>query len=81
MLNSYKAIYRHGMLQWIDDMPDGDNLHVIITVLEKEKTAEPEEFIENIMKRSRGVIKPGKSKDEIDEDITAMRAEWKREWD
>jgi hypothetical protein len=81
MLNSYKAVYRHGILQWIDDIPEGDNLQVIITVLEKENSAEPEESLEDLLNRSRAVIKPGKSKDEIDEDIRAMRAEWERKWD
>lgn len=81
MFNSYKAIYRHGTLQWIDDIPEGDNLHVIVTVLEREKSPELEESIEDLLNRSKGIVNPRKSKDEIDEDIIAMRAEWKREWD
>lgn len=83
MLNSYKAIYHQGgMLQWIGDVPDGDNLRVIVTVLEKEKAADSsEKSIEELLQRTRGIVRPAKSKDEIAGDIAAMRAEWERRWE
>ena len=69
------------MLQWIDDAPEGDNLRVIITVLKKVKASESEESIEDLLKRSRGIVTPRKTKDEIDRDILEMRAEWNRKWE
>ena len=79
MLNSYEAVYRHGMLQWIHDVPDGDNLRVIVTVLERENVSE--ESIEQLLQRTKGIVKPAKSRDEINKDIAAMRAEWERGWE
>ncbi|MDM8550387.1 hypothetical protein QUF72_09925 [Desulfobacterales bacterium HSG2] len=82
MLSSYEAVYRHGMLQWINDVPDGDNLRVIVTVLERENVREfSEESIEKLLQRTKGIVRPAKSRDEIDRDIAAMRAEWERGWE
>jgi len=82
MLNSYEAVYHHGILQWIHDVPDGDNLRVIVTVLERENTRDvSEESIEQLLQRTKGIVRPAKSRDEIDKDIATMRAEWERGWE
>lgn len=81
MLNSYEAIYHDGMLQWIAGVPDGDNLRVIVTVLERKNMGKSsQESIEQLLQRTKGIVRPSKNKDEIDKDIAAMRAEWERSW-
>ncbi len=75
MLNSYEAVYHH-------DVPDGDNLRVIVTVLKRENVKNvPEESIEQLLQRTKGIVRPAKNKNEIDKDIAVMRAEWKRGWE
>ena len=82
MFSTYEAVYKHGMLQRIDERPEGNYLRVMVTVLEKEKdTAEFQESIEELLQRTKGVVKPPASRDEIDRDIAAMRSEWSRERD
>jgi|GEM_PF-748138 len=82
MFDTYEAVYQHGMLQWLDEKPKGNCLHVMVTVLKRdESTAEFQESIEKLLQRTRGIIKPPICKDEIDRDIAAMRSEWAREWD
>ena len=33
MLNSYEAIYDHGRIQWLDQIPDLEKARIIVTVL------------------------------------------------
>ncbi len=34
MLKSYAAIYKHGHLNWLDDVPQQENVQVIVTFIE-----------------------------------------------
>jgi hypothetical protein len=34
MLKSYAAIYKHGHLDWLDDVPQQENMQVIVTFIQ-----------------------------------------------
>lgn len=37
MLQSYAAIYKHGHLEWLDDVPTQENVQVIVTFVQPSK--------------------------------------------
>ena len=82
MLKSYKAIYNHGKLHWLNDKPETEQAQVIVTVIEEH--VEPERSlkeIHQIFDEAWGAWGTGKTPDEIDREIEARRADWERAWD
>ncbi len=80
MLKSYEAIYDDGELKWLGDRPPSGRMKVIVTVLGEETWSSQARRLE-LLDRTRGCVDPPKTVDEIDLDISEMRAEWTREWD
>lgn len=74
MLRSYSAFYKQGQLEWLDDVPEVENMRVIVTFIENV----PSELSakEKILKQAWGCVESPKTQTEIDNDIAQMRREW-----
>lgn len=82
MLKSYEAIYDHGQLLWLKDKPDTEQARVIVTIVEEPvKPRRSSQEIRQIFDEAWGAWGTGKTPDEIDREIEAMRADWERDWD
>ncbi len=82
MLRSYEAIYKHGQFRWLNQIPPQVNKEVrVVLVMDVEQArSKPKENIRELLRRTRGAWGKGKTIDEIDAEINAMRSEWEREW-
>jgi hypothetical protein len=82
MLKSYEAVYHNGHLHWLGmPPPQAIEKHHVMVVVDLEKEAKPTTDIRQLLAKTRGCLKPLRSLDEIDQNITEMRSEWDREWD
>ena len=83
MLKSYEAVYQNGHLHWIGLAPpmDIERHHVKVIVDMEEKRDKPAKSIRQLLAKTRGCLKPLQTIDNIDADISKIRAEWNREWD
>jgi hypothetical protein len=82
MLKSYEAIYDRGQLHWVHDKPDIEKAQVIVTVIDLQAPAKKTlQEVRRLLNETRGAWGKGKSLDDVDREIAAMRAEWQREWD
>ena len=81
MLKSYEAVYEEGRLRWIREQPAAKRMKVIVTVLEEDTDVQLATTRKELMERTKGCVRPGKSLEEIDADVRQMRDEWQREWD
>ncbi len=83
MLKSYEAVYHNGHLHWIGLAPpvEIDKRRVMVVVDVEEALAKPATNIQQLLAKTRGCVKPLQTIDEIDANVTKMRAEWDREWD
>jgi hypothetical protein len=75
MLKSYAAIYKQGHLNWLDDVPQQENVQVIVTFTE---TAPKKQLTQaqKILQQAWGCIKQPYTIAQIDADIAQMRSEW-----
>lgn len=83
MLKSYEAIYHNGHLHWTGPKPPAiiEKRRVLVVVDLDSETEKNSADIRILLERSRGCIKPLRSIESIDNEITKMRAEWDLEWD
>jgi hypothetical protein len=83
MLTSYEAIYSDGRLQWLDQPPpeQEQELRVMVVMEIPQKPQPRQESIGELLRRTRGILGKGKTLDDIDAEIRAMRSEWEREWE
>ncbi len=73
MLKSYTAIYKRGHLDWLDDVPQQDNVQVIVTFIEP---AQSNQHIQEILQQAWGCVDKPCTIEQIDNDIIQMRSEW-----
>ena len=76
---TYEALLEDGQLEWLGKRPEAGRHRVLVTVLEPPRPS-PEE-VQRVLDAAYGAWGTGKSLDEIDAEIEAMRAEWDRPWD
>ena len=78
MLKSYEAIFEKGSLKWIDKEPDiEDGTQVIVVVDTPSLSKYRREEIRKVLDETRGTWGSGKTLDEIDREVDAMRtASW-----
>lgn len=83
MLKSYEAVYHNGHLHWLGMPPprEIEKRHVMVVVDLDKETAKPPKDIRQLLAQTRGCLRPLKSIDEIDQNISDLRSEWDREWD
>lgn len=83
MLKSFEAIYTHGKLKWLGQVPskeeEGKRVLVIVDV-DKELVSEKKD-IHKLLKQTRGIMGRGKTLEKIDQELSKLRSEWEREWD
>lgn len=75
MLKSYAAIYKHGHLDWLDDVPQQENVQVIVTFIES-APKKPLTQAQKILQQAWGCIEIPRTIAQIDADIAQMRSEW-----
>jgi len=75
MLKSYTAIYQHGHLNWLDDVPQQENVQVIVTFIES-APKQPLTQAQKILQQAWGCIKKPRTMAQIDADIAKIRSEW-----
>ncbi|MGO9119976.1 MAG: hypothetical protein ACLQPD_20480 [Desulfomonilaceae bacterium] len=73
MLKSYEAVYEDGRLEWVRERPAAKRMKVIVTVLEDDTDARSVVSTKELLERTKGCVRPGKSLEEIDADIRQMR--------
>jgi hypothetical protein len=78
MLKSYEAVYEDGKLRWVREQPDARRMKVIVTVLEEETDAQRAVTGKALLERTKGCVRPGRSREEIDANVRQMRDEWQR---
>jgi len=76
MLKSYTAIYKHGYLNWLDDVPQQENVQVIVTFIESSAPKKPPTQAQKILQQAWGCIEMPRTIAQIDADIAQMRSEW-----
>ncbi len=83
MLQSYEAIYKNNQFFWINQVPPTfeNNKKVVVVMDIEQAPTKPQESIHDLLQRTRGAWGKGKTMDEIDAKISAMRSEWRREWE
>ena len=83
MLQTYEAIYSGNQFRWIDRAPPklDKEVRVVLVMNVEPAPIKPQESIHDLLQRTRGAWGKGKTMDEIDAEISAMRSEWVREWD
>jgi hypothetical protein len=83
MLKSYEAVYHNGHFHWLGMTPprEIEKRHVMVVVDLEKKAAKPATDIRQLLAHTRGCLKPLRSIDEIDQNISDMRSDWNREWD
>lgn len=82
MLKNYEAVYHNGHLHWLGMPPlrEIEKRHVVVVDLDKGATRPPVD-IRQLLAQTRGCLRPLRSIDEIDQNISGMRSEWNRAWD
>jgi hypothetical protein len=75
MLKSYAAIYKHGHLNWLDDVPQQENAQVIVTFIETPAKKQLDQA-QKILQQAWGSVKKTHTIAQIDADIAQMRSEW-----
>ena len=83
MLKTYEATYDHGKLKWIRGRPVIEDGRQVLVVVDGPKSAgvRLREEIQKALDESLGAWGTGKTLDEIDREINAMRAaDWDRNW-
>jgi hypothetical protein len=75
MLKSYAAIYKHGHLNWLDDVPQQENVQVIVTFIETPAKKQLRQA-QKILQQAWGCVKKPYTIAQIDADIAKMRSEW-----
>jgi len=82
MRRTYEAIFERGSLKWIGDPPDindGDRV-VVIADTPACSLVRPQE-LEEAWEAARGVLRSGKTIDQVDQELAALRDEdWRRDW-
>lgn len=82
MPKTYEATYENGILKWLYEKPEIPNGAQVKVTIDFPQTKKREEEIQKILDAARGAWGKGKSLDEIDREISAMREwNWSREWD
>lgn len=77
MLKSYTAIYKHGYLDWLNDVPpQQENVQVIVTFIESSTPKKSLTQAQNILHQAWGCIEIPCTIAQIDADIAQMRSEW-----
>jgi hypothetical protein len=78
MLKSYEAIYSHGRLYWINQAPpELDKETRVVVVMEiRQEPQKYQESLRGLLRRTRGSMGKGKTLDQIDTEVRAMRNEW-----
>jgi hypothetical protein len=75
MLKSYAAIYKKDHLEWLDDVPEQDNVQVIVTFVEP-PIQKPTAQTLRILEQAWGCVENPQSLAACDDDIAQMRDEW-----
>ena len=81
MLKSYAAIYNKGHLNWLDDVPQQENMNinmkVIVTFVETFVPIQPQlTHAQKILQQAWGCVEKSRTLQQIDIDIANMRSEW-----
>lgn len=80
MLETYEAVYEDGRLEWLGQRPRVGRHRVLVIVLEEKMPDRSPEDIQLVLDQTRGAWGTGKTPEEIDREIEAMRTEWDRPW-
>ena len=80
MLKSYEAVYSNGNLHWLGIPPprEIEKRHVMVVVDMDEKAAKSTTDIRQVLTQTRGFLKPLRSMDEIDQNISDIRSDLMR---
>ena len=79
MRATYEAVLNNDRIEWTGRHPDSGRHRILVTVLDP--PARSPEDVQRVLDQTRGAWATGKSIEEIDAQIEAMRAEWDRPWD
>ena len=75
MLKSYEAVYHNGHLHWLGMPPplEIEKRHVMVVVDLDMKATKSTTNIRQLLAQTRGCVKPLRSIDEIDKNISELR--------
>ncbi len=79
MRQTYEAELDNDRVRWTGRHPEAGRHRILVTVLDPPTRSQEE--IQCVLDQTRGAWDTGKSMDEIDAQLEAMRAEWDRPWD
>jgi len=80
MLKSYEAVYDNGHLHWLGIPPpkEIEKRHLLVVVDLEDAQQKDQAQLHQLLQQTRGCIKPLRSIDNIDAEISSMRLEWDR---
>ncbi|MEK8018841.1 MAG: hypothetical protein VSS75_018365 [Candidatus Parabeggiatoa sp.] len=83
MLQTYEALYSDNQFRWLNQAPPklDREVHVVLVMDIEKTTAKPKKNLHDVLQRAWGCLGTGKSLDEIDAEMNAMRQDWDRGWD